>query len=227
VSKITDAIAWFKQQFGPIVTAKAAGTPFSLDLISAIAMQETYCVWGDLYKTVSTAELLRVCVGDTLDAPHRLEFPKNKAVLLAERDGDTMFTIARAALEDVARHNAACAEIAHMNPNKFCRGFGIVEYDLQHFRDDPDFFLNEDWHDFGKCLDRGLAGLNKALERTYGPAKSSLSHAETVYLAIAYSRGCANLSKDFKQGYKDVSGKYYGEHIDAYLTLAEATTAAA
>ena len=42
---------------------------------------------------------------------------------------------------------------------------------------------------------------------------------EKVYVAIAYNRGSVNFSRGFKQGYKDESGKYYGEHIWSYLQL--------
>jgi hypothetical protein len=227
MSKITDAIAWFKKQFGSDVASKTSGTPFSLDMITAIACQETYYIWGNIYKTVPVADVLKVCVGDTLDSPNRSAFPKNKAALVAVPNGSAMFTIARDALESVGQFNASYAEVAHMNPNKFCHGFGIVQYDIQFFKDDPAFFLNKRWFDFGNCMDKCVAELKAATRRTYGPSKTSLSHDEMVYVAIAYNKGSADLHKNFKQGYKDSSGKFYGEHIDEYLRLAEATPPAA
>ncbi len=50
MSRMTDAISWFKGQFGAPIQAAVEGTPFSLDMLTAIAMQETYYIWGDLYK---------------------------------------------------------------------------------------------------------------------------------------------------------------------------------
>lgn len=223
MAKMTDAIAWFKKTFGIVVTNKIKNTPFDLNLVTAIAMQETYYIWGNIYKTLSVDELLKVCVGDTLDAPNRSAFPKNKAALVAVPNGQKMFDIARAALEAVGKYNAAYEEVAHMNSRKFCHGYGIVQYDLQFFKTDPDWFLEKKWFDFNNCLDKAVTELTAALTRTYGSHKTSLTHDEMVYVAIAYNKGSANLHKDFKQGYKDDSGKFYGEHIDEYLKLATAT----
>jgi hypothetical protein len=227
MSKITDAIAWFKKTFADQINHKIDGTPFTLNLVTAIAMQETYYVWGNFYKTLAVPELLKICVGDTIDAPNRSQFPKNKAELLAADKGEKMFAIARQALIDVGKHNAAYNEVAHMNPNKFCHGYGIVQYDLQFFKKtDPDFFLNKGWHDFDKCMDKGVMELKAALKRAYGTKKKTLTHDEMVYVAIAYNKGSVDLKKGFDQGYKDDSGKRYGQHVDEYLKLAEATAPA-
>ena len=51
--------------------------------------------------------------------------------------------------------------------------------------------------------------------------KKTLTHNESVYLAIAYNKGNVKLSGSFKQGHKNSSGKYYGELIDQFLKLAE------
>jgi len=227
MSKITDAIAWFKKEFGTQVAPSVQNTPFSLDMVTAIAMQETYYVWGNFYKTMAVAELLKICVGDTIDAPGRSAFPKNKAELLTRPKGDKMFEVARAALVSVGQHNAAYGEIAHMNPNKFCHGYGIVQYDLQFFKTEPDFFLNKQWYDFDKCMEKCAKELKAALGRAYRPSKASLTHDEMVYVAIAYNKGSVDTTKGFAQGYRDSSGKYYGQQIDEYLKLAEATPAAA
>ena len=82
-------------------------------------------------KHARSRQILALCVGDTLDADKRSAFPKTKADLLAEPRGDEMF-----------RHRArgAGGDGAHIpgfpvsNPNKFCHGFGIFQYDLQFFR---------------------------------------------------------------------------------------------
>lgn len=38
---IQDAIAWFKKSFGPKLGKAVAGTPFSAEMVTAIAYQET------------------------------------------------------------------------------------------------------------------------------------------------------------------------------------------
>ena len=75
------------------------------------------------------------------------------------------------------------------------------------------------WYQFEDCLAVCGQELKAALTRTYGANKHPLTDEEKVYVAIAYNRGSVNFSRGFKQGYKDESGKYYGEHIWSYLQL--------
>src|ERR1700722_2174579 len=71
-----DAIKWFKTQFGAAVQQACRGTPYSLDMVAAIAMQETYAdCWGPLYQTKPVSLVLRLCVGDTLTLPTAPPFP--------------------------------------------------------------------------------------------------------------------------------------------------------
>ena len=131
-----------------------------------------------------------------------------------------MFAIAREALESIAPYNNTFKNAAK-NPDKFCHGFGILQYDIQFFLKNPDFFLEKRWYEFNECLKICVEELNEKLIRTYGSNKSSLTDKEMVYVAIAYNRGRADLARDFKQGFKDSSGKYYGEYIWEYLQLAK------
>src|SRR6185295_10565587 len=100
---------WFKQNFHAEVEAAIAHTPFTLDLLVALACQETGDVWPILRKKPLTLDqILALCVGDTIDfkPPNggRKAFPRNKAALLAAPRGDEMFAVARKALEDMAQH---------------------------------------------------------------------------------------------------------------------------
>jgi len=135
---LTPAITWFKTQFGPQLEAGLADTPFSPDLIAAIALQETSYIWAKLIDKLSPEEILEVCVGDTLDAPNRSAFPKTKDELVAADRGEEMFQVARAALEAVGAHDQTYRRIAETKPNKFCHGFGIFQYDIQFFKSDPE-----------------------------------------------------------------------------------------
>jgi hypothetical protein len=97
--KDSEAARWFKTQFQKQIKKSLAGTPFSVDLLTAIAMQETGYLWRVMVeKKLSVADILLRCVGDTIDAPSRGAFPKNKDALLASTDGREMFDIAREAL---------------------------------------------------------------------------------------------------------------------------------
>lgn len=127
-------ILWFKTEFHKKIEAAIKGTPFTLDMLTAIASQETGYIWGNLReKPLPTARILELCVGDTLDAPSRSAFPKNKADLLKDPNGNTMFAIARKGLEDMARETDITdfKNVVKKYPDKFCHGFGIFQYDLQ------------------------------------------------------------------------------------------------
>jgi hypothetical protein len=217
-----DAMIWMHTTFGADITAALAGTPISEKLVIAIGIQETYYLWAKMYKTATPAEVLAVCVGDTIDYPRRkTAWPKNRAELEAHPKGKAMFKSARAALERLAKVNAGFAGPAK-NPDKFCHGFGMFQYDIQFFKTDPDFFLKETWATWGGTLSRGVMELKDKMAGLYGPGKTALSHDEAAFLAIAYNQGVkktkANMSSlRFKQGHKDASGVYYGEYIDRNL----------
>src|SRR5215469_14284442 len=157
--KSAEAARWFKMQFQKQIETALADTPFSVDLLTAIAMQETGYLWTAMVEEkLGTKKILELCVGDTIDEPGRGAFPKNKAALVATSNGQKIFDLARAALEAVGPHNQGYAKAAK-NANKFCHGFGIFQYDLQFAKKDPDYFLEKQWADFGICLSKVLTEL--------------------------------------------------------------------
>jgi peptidoglycan hydrolase-like protein with peptidoglycan-binding domain len=216
-----EAIQWFKNTFKKQLRAAIKGTPFSVDMLAAIAQQETGYIWAPLVeRKLPTQRILALCVGDTLDADKgRNAFPKTKSDLLAAPRGDKMFAIARQALVDMAQYVPGYANVAR-NPDKFCHGFGIFQFDLQFFQTDPAFFLQTKWKDFAACAAKFVKELKAALERQGWANKTTLSDTEQVYVAIAYNRGRADLARGLKQGFKSDDGRYYGENIAKYLTLA-------
>src|SRR4051794_30128648 len=86
-------IAWVKGEFGPAILAAAKGTPFTVDMLTAIACQETGSIWSVLRaKGLPTDRVVELCVGDTLDSNKgRRAFPKDKAELLGHARGADMF----------------------------------------------------------------------------------------------------------------------------------------
>jgi hypothetical protein len=221
----TNDIQWFKQQFGAEIEAALRGTPFTLDFLTAIACQETGEIWPILRKArLSRNRLLELCVGDTLDADKgRRAFPTTKADLLARPNGEQMFAIARQALVDVARYIRGYQGAA-ARPNKFCHGFGIFQYDLQHFLHEPDHFLQKHYAQFPECLNRCLAELQGGLKKLGFEGRSSLSDLEMAYVAIAYNTGGFKPSRGLKQGYFNGS-KYYGEQVFDFLRLSQTVSA--
>ncbi|HEU4375450.1 MAG TPA: hypothetical protein VFS02_18285 [Telluria sp.] len=76
-------IDWFKKEFHAEIAAATTGAPVSLDIIAALACQETGVIWPALRRAgLPTDRILQLCVGDTLDRDRgRKAFPKNKAEL--------------------------------------------------------------------------------------------------------------------------------------------------
>jgi len=63
---------WFKQTFGEKIEPALQGTPFTLDLLTALACQETGEIWPILRKkNLTTDRILELCVGDSIDARNR------------------------------------------------------------------------------------------------------------------------------------------------------------
>jgi hypothetical protein len=221
---------WFKTQFQPAIAAAVAGTPFSVDMVTAFACQETGEIWPALRRQgLATPRILELCVGDTIDASPtgggRRAFPKNKDELLAAPGGERMFEIARQGLLDMASYIPAYRGAA-ARPEKFCHGFGIFQLDLQFFKTEPDYFLAKRYADFDAALAKCVGELKAALQRIGWQAKTSLSDAEMAGVAIAYNTGRYDPAKGLKQGYFD-GAKYYGENFFAYLQLAKSAQVAA
>lgn len=222
---IRNDVEWFKGKFAPKVKDAIAGTPLTLDLLCAIAIQETGYIWRNLLANgLSTQEVLRLCVGDTIDAPGRSAFPKNKAALIARPGGQRMFELAHNLLVEMGEATGIDAYIhAGNNPVKFCRGYGMFQRDLQFFKDDPDYFLNEAWTDFDRCLGEAIAELKRGLHNLGYSNARSLTDRQLCYVAIVYNTGFGNFdeSRELKQGHKDDDGVFYGEHIARFLDISQ------
>jgi hypothetical protein len=216
-----DAIGWFKTNFGPTLDTAVSGTPFTVDMVTAIAYQETGYIWSVLLdKQLSLQKVLELSVGDTIDAPGRSVFPRGKGELIAAPRGQEMFRIARQALIDMAQYIAGYDKVVR-NPNKFCHGYGIFQYDIQFFKDDPDFFLQRKWCDIAACIGKLLTELRQAMQRQCWANKATLTDTERVFVAIAYNKGRANPALGFKQGYQSDDGRYYGENVFEFLRIAQ------
>jgi hypothetical protein len=211
---------WFKETFHREIEAAVANTPFSLDMLAAIAAQETGHVWGTLRDKLSLQQLLEICVGDTLDADKgRSAFPKTKADLVAAPRGEDMFRLGHDALVKMATHVPGFAAAA-ARPNKFCHGYGIFQYDLQFFKKDPDYFLDQQWQDFDASLAKCIEELRAAMGRMGIEDEETLTDLQKVHVAIAYNAGSFKPTKGLKQGFFD-GHQFYGELIADFLRLSQ------
>ena len=188
-------------------------------MVTAIACQETGYIWQVLRKKVDTVEeVLALCVGDTIDAPSRSAFPKNRAALLAKPRGADMFEIGRDASRARGRaHQRLQAQ--RFQSKQIHAGLWPLPDDLQFFLKDADFFLNKEWARFDGCMAKLLAELKDCLRKVgLQEDKSSLTDLEMCAVAIAYNRGSYNPALGLKQGHKS-DGKFYGENIFDFIAL--------
>lgn len=220
----TDDITWFKQQFQSEIEEAVKATPFTTNMLTAIACQETGEIWSVLHRRQLGLEtILELCVGDTIDKTPtggRNAFPKTKAELIAKANGQIMFEIARKALVDMSQYISGYQAVAR-NPDKFCHGFGVFQYDLQFFLKDPEYFLLKRYSDFSICLEKCIGELHSAVKRIKWQSKTMLTDYEMAAVAIAYNRGTYRPALGLKQGYRANGGKYYGEQFYDYLRLAK------
>lgn len=216
-----DDIRWFKERFEARIRPALTGTPIGVDLIVALACQETGEVWPVLrHKNLSEQTVLALCVGDTLDADRgRRAFPQTKADLVAAPRGDAMFAIARQALVDMAQHITAYRPAA-TKPNKFCHGFGLFQRDLQFFRVDPDYFLQRKYERFEDTLGQCLGELKRGLNQLGLQHRDALTDMESASVAIAYNTGRFKPEKGLKQGHFNGT-KFYGEAIFDFIRLSK------
>ena len=79
-----------QEHFNEHLETAVAGTPFSVDMLAAIAQQETGYIWAPLVeRKLPTRRILALCVGDTPDSDRdRNAFPETKSDLLAAPRGD-------------------------------------------------------------------------------------------------------------------------------------------
>jgi hypothetical protein len=228
---LKDDIRWFKEQFQDKIWAAIQGTPYSVDMLTAIAVQETGEIWRILRKkNLTVDQVVELCVGDTFDDtsnPPRGAFPRNREELLAQPNGQQMYEIARQALKDMSQHIPGYSGPA-ANPKKFCHGFGIFQYDLQFFKpgtpeSDPDYFLQKQYATFDGTLGRALKELKAKTIKIGYHNKPALTDLEMCHIAIAYNTGGFNPAKGLKQGHKS-GGKRYGEWVFEYLQQSKAVT---
>jgi hypothetical protein len=220
-------IAWFKGEFGTPIEAAVKGTPFTIDMLTAIACQETGSIWSVLRaKGLPTDRVVELCVGDTLDSSKgRRAFPKDKAELLGHPKGDAMFKVGNDALKDMAQFIPGFGGAAG-NPNKFCHGYGVFQYDIQFFKKDPDYFLDRSWAKFDGTLGKAIGELKEALVKVGVGGKPALTDMEMAKVAIAYNKGSFNPALGLKQGHQNPDGTFYGESFFSFLTRAHGIGAA-
>lgn len=223
-----DDLHWFKTTFARRIANLINGKVFDVDMLTALAYQETGELWGEMRhnNTFSANDIAALCCGDTLDADKgRVAFPRTKSDLLAVQKGSEMFDIARQALLNMASHVPGY-KFAFNKPNKFCHGFGIYQYDLQFFPGNASYFLNKEYEIFENSLAKALGELEKGLVKVKLQKQTAITDLEFCHVAICYNTGGFNPAHGLRQGYQS-GGRYYGEAIRDFLALARTITSEA
>lgn len=215
---------WFKDEFGAEIGRAVVGTPFDLNMLTALACQETGYIWSRLRRLgLDRKEILRLCVGDTLD--RKKTFPRNRKHLKERDPTGEMFAYARAVLIDLGKYDADYGRVAAANSDKFCKGFGIFQYDMQFLGPETISYFMGGYADFGVSLARCVGELTEAMKRAQVPSAAPLTDMQKAAVAIAYNSGSYNPALGLKQGFKPKNGPYYGESYYAFLQLSRNVTA--
>jgi peptidoglycan hydrolase-like protein with peptidoglycan-binding domain len=162
--------AWMSSHFGADIAAAIAGTPVDADLVYAIACQETAAVWLPWIDTMTPDQILAHCVFDASgDAPKtaRRAFPANTAAFRGKYGDALTQQLINAANEVRSLRRLPPAQWVY-------KGYGIFQYDLQNIEADPDFFINQQWSDFGACLKRLMKELQQKLSAAAGDVQDAV-----------------------------------------------------
>ena len=119
------------------------------------------------------------------------------------------------ALEDMAEHISG---FPVSNPNKFCHGYGMFQYDLQFFLEDPDYFLEKRYEKFDETLAKCCKELTAKAKKIGLFDKPSLDDMELTAVAIAYNTGTFKPALSLKQGHFNGS-RFYGEEIFDFIRM--------
>lgn len=169
-----EAAFWMRQHFDAQIREVVAGTPWNVELIIAIACQETAYKWLHWIKDYSPEVILARCVFDTSGEPEfpdapRSAFPKTRFDFV-ERYGTDFLKML------VEESNKTRRMQGWHDAPYLCRGYGIFQYDLQHVLTDREWFEQKRWYSLSECLVKLVAELNVKAQ-----AKSTLHDIVKAY----------------------------------------------
>ena len=146
---------WMNTNFGEKFSKAVTGTPFSKELLFAIACQETAIYWQKWIATQPKEEILGRCVFDASgDVNHtRMAFPKDTPAFI-KAYGNAI------ADELIAEANKTRAWHGWGPKQWVYAGYGIFQYDLQHIKTDEAFFTEKKWYSMDECLVKVMLELN-------------------------------------------------------------------
>lgn len=155
---------WLFRNFSAQINQIIQGTPVDAELVAAIACKETANVWLSWIDRLGPADVLARCVFDgSGDVPgtSRSAFPRNAADFRA-RVGDAL-------TDQLIEEANETRKLRGYAPQRWLyKGYGIFQYDLQHFEKDPGFFRDRGWASMEACLDRFMKEMQDKLRASGG-----------------------------------------------------------
>lgn len=155
---------WLVQNFGDQIDQAIQGSPLDANHVAAIACKETANVWLGWIDRLAPADVLARCVFDgSGDVPgtSRSAFPRNAADFRA-KVGDALTDM----LIDEANETR---KLRGYSPQRWLyKGYGLLQYDLQHYLNDPAFFRDRQWRAMDACLDRFMKEMTTKLQAAGG-----------------------------------------------------------
>ena len=158
--KTRDALAWFKDEFRSKAGAGRPGTPFSVDMFTAIAYQESGEVWPVLVdKQLGIPKILELCVGDTLDAPTECISQKQSSNCSQRRSGQEMFRIAHQSLGGHGTIQYRLSSSQHAIRTSFATASASFSTTSSFLKMIRRFSCKRNGADFGACMAKLVAEL--------------------------------------------------------------------
>ncbi|MBS1749771.1 MAG: hypothetical protein JST63_07695 [Bacteroidetes bacterium] len=145
---------WLELHYGEQSANAVEGTPFTNELLYAIACQETAIYFYEWTKDHSPDEVLGRCVFDASGDVNgtRKAFPKNTAEFI-EHYGKELADML------IAEANATRVWRGYGPKQWVYAGYGLFQYDLQHILTDETFFREKQWYQMEHCLEKVMSEL--------------------------------------------------------------------
>ncbi|MGB5026598.1 MAG: hypothetical protein WBO44_14680 [Saprospiraceae bacterium] len=140
---------WLELHYGDKFVEAVKGTPFTKELLHAIACQETALYFYNWTKDYTPDEILGRCVFDATGDMNgsRSTFPKNTAAFI-EKYGQEIANLL------IAEANKTRA-MRGFGPKQWVyAGYGIFQYDIQSILTDEAFFLQKQWYEMEHCIEK-------------------------------------------------------------------------
>lgn len=166
-SQAREASKWLKENFEQELSPYILHTKFSLDLVCGIFCQETaskLIFWIDEYEPeVCLARCVFDASGD-YPGTSRSAFPRNRTEFehVYGKEATDMLVEEANLMRAMPQ---ATAQGGWKPANYLYKGYGIFQYDLQHVKDDADFFLLKKWYSFQECASRLVRVLTEKAAR--------------------------------------------------------------